>query len=206
MNGISPLVSVSSHRSPLAGIDVAAGEGLLQGVFESLPRGSSVAMTRGLLAKQGNLRQAVIFHPGDMSCPAQLGPQQSGLDAGDVSLLENFNIRDIVSPVDLENGAEAALVEPFQEANVAAVGDPGFRAVQKGGQYNCFVYAHFCVYLEVVIVPDSSVQPAECTVGPCQPVVNLLVDFGIGGYDAPQVAELLDIVEQGAVDGNAWWL
>ena len=148
----------------------------------------------------------MIFHSGHVSCPAQLSLQQSGLDAGGVGSLENFDIGDMVTPVDVEDDAKAALVKPLQEADVATISDPGFGPIQKSGQHNCFVHAHFCVCLEVVVVPDSSAQPAKCTVGLCQPIIHFFVDSGIGGNDASQVAKLLDGLEEGAVNGDAWWL
>ena len=86
-------------------------------------------MTPGKLPKQGNLWQTVVLHPGDMASPAQFGLQQSGLNAGDICLLEDLHVSDIVTPVDLQNGAKASLVESLQELDVATVRDPGFRAI-----------------------------------------------------------------------------
>ena len=63
----------------------------------------------------------MIFHSGHVSCPAQLSLQQSGLDAGGVGSLENFDIGDMVTPVDVEDDAKAALVKPLQEADVATM-------------------------------------------------------------------------------------
>ena len=102
MDDASPLISVSSCRSPVARVNVASGEGLLQCVFKPLFWGTSVSVARGELAKQCNLWQAVVLHPGDMTSPAQLGFQQGSLDAGDVCLLEDFHIGDVITPVDLE--------------------------------------------------------------------------------------------------------
>ena len=92
-----------------------------------------------------------------MICPAKLDFQQRGFYAGDVGPLKNFDTGNVVTPVDLEDGAEAALVKPLQEANMLVVGYPGFRAIQKSSQHNCFVHTYVCVGLEVVVGPDSFV-------------------------------------------------
>ena len=44
--------------------------------------------------------------------------------------------------MDVEDGAQAALVEALEEADVAAVGDPGLGAVEKSGENNVQPYRH----------------------------------------------------------------
>ena len=55
--------------------------------------------------------------------------------------------------MDVEDGAQAALVEALEEADVAAVGDPGLRAAEKGGVNNSSVDADLCFALQVLVVP-----------------------------------------------------
>ena len=44
-------------------------------------------------------------------------------------MFEDFSVGNEVTPVDVEDGAEAALIEAFKEAEVTAVSDPGFGAI-----------------------------------------------------------------------------
>ena len=46
--------------------------------------------------------------------------------------------------MDVEDGAQAALVEALEEADVAAVGDPGLGAVEKSGENNSPIDTDLC--------------------------------------------------------------
>jgi hypothetical protein len=71
----------------------------------------------------------MILHPGHVPYPAKLYLHVRGLNAGDSRLFEDFIVGNEVTPVDVEDGAEAALIEAFNEAEVTAVSDPGFGAI-----------------------------------------------------------------------------
>ncbi len=89
------------------------------------------------------------------------------------------------------------------------VRDPGLSTIQESGQHNSFVYTDLRVFFEVVILPDTSVWSAECTVlaTVClgQPVINFFVNLGVRRDHAPQVAEVVDNLQFCLFDGNAWW-
>lgn len=58
--------------------------------------------------------------------------------------------------MNVEDGAETALVEMFQKAHVTAARDPRFCAIQEGGQHDSSVNIDFRVRSEVVVVvPDT---------------------------------------------------
>ena len=71
----------------------------------------------------------MILHPGHVPYPAKLYLHECGLNAGDPRLFEDFIVGNEVTPVDVENGAEAALMEAFKETEVTAVDDTGFSAI-----------------------------------------------------------------------------
>ena len=52
------------------------------------------------------------------------------LDDGELRFFEEFDIGKEVSPLDVENGVETALMEALKEAQVSATGDPRLRAIQ----------------------------------------------------------------------------
>ena len=54
--------------------------------------------------------------------------------------------------INSENGAQAGLVESFQEMNVTAMGDQGFRAVKKGGHHNGAVDADLSLCFKIAVV------------------------------------------------------
>jgi len=75
----------------------------------------------------------VIFHSGDVPCPTKLILEQQSFDAGDLSLFQDFHVCDKVIPANVEDGAETALMETLEEADVTAVGDPSLRPIEEGG-------------------------------------------------------------------------
>ena len=69
---LTPSPTVSVHY-PLAVVTVTGNKGLFQRVLLlSLTWHSSVTKTGRHFALQQDLRQAIVIHPGDVSCPAQL--------------------------------------------------------------------------------------------------------------------------------------
>ena len=59
--------------------------------------------------------------------------------------------------MDVKNGAQAALVEALEEADVAAVGDPGLRAVEKSGEKNSPIGTDLCFAFQTFVVLHSFV-------------------------------------------------
>ena len=53
--------------------------------------------------------------------------------------------------MDVKDGAQAALVKALEEADMAAVGDPGLRAVEKSGQINSPIdmFTYFGLYSRI---------------------------------------------------------
>ena len=70
VDDVAPSVAVSSQSRPLAMVNMAGTEGLLQRVFEALLWCPSVTVAGGKLAIQDYLGQAMIVHSGNMTCPA----------------------------------------------------------------------------------------------------------------------------------------
>ena len=92
-----------------------------------------------------------------MTSPSELVLQDRGFNAGNLGLLQDFDIGVEVTPADAEDGAQAALMKALEEANVAAVSDSCLRAVQKGGKNNSPVDADLCFAFQVLVVPHSFV-------------------------------------------------
>ena len=59
--------------------------------------------------------------------------------------------------MDVKDGAQAALVEALEEADVAAVGDPGLRAVKKSGENYSPIDTDLCLTFQTFVVPHSIV-------------------------------------------------
>ena len=59
--------------------------------------------------------------------------------------------------MDVKHGAQAALVEALKEADVAAIGDPGLRAVKKSGENNSPIHTDLCFTFQTIVVPHSFV-------------------------------------------------
>ena len=59
--------------------------------------------------------------------------------------------------MEVEDGAQAVLVEALEEADMAAVGDLGLRAVEKRGENNSPIDTNLCFAFQVFVVPHSFV-------------------------------------------------
>ena len=59
--------------------------------------------------------------------------------------------------MDVKDGAQAALVEALEEGDVAAIGDPGLRAVKKSGENNSPIDRDLCFTFQTFVVPHSFV-------------------------------------------------
>ena len=60
--------------------------------------------------------------------------------------------------MDVKNGAQAALVEALEEADVATIDDdPGLRAKKKSGKNNSPIDTDFCFTFQTFVVPHSFV-------------------------------------------------
>ena len=70
MDGVTPCVTVCSECRPLVMVNVAGTKSLIESVFVPLLWSPYVAIARGEFAIQNDLGQAMVFHPGDVSCPA----------------------------------------------------------------------------------------------------------------------------------------
>ena len=53
--------------------------------------------------------------------------------------------------MDVEDGAQAALVEALEAADVAVIGDPGLRAVKKSGENNSPIDKDLCFAFQVLL-------------------------------------------------------
>ena len=59
--------------------------------------------------------------------------------------------------MDVKDGVQAALVEALEEADVAAIGDPGLRAVKKSGENNSPIDTDLCFTFQTIAVAHSFV-------------------------------------------------
>lgn len=96
----------------------------------------------------------MVFHLGNMTSPSELVLQDHGFNAGNLGLLQDFDICVEVIPVDVEDGAQVGLMEALEEADVAAVSYPCLRAVEKGGENDSPVDTDLCFAFQALVVPD----------------------------------------------------
>ena len=52
-------------------------------------------------------------------------PQRHSLNAGDPGVLQNFNVHSEINPVNIEDGAKAAMVKALEETDVDVFGLSG---------------------------------------------------------------------------------
>ena len=81
--------------------------------------------------------------------------------------------------MDVEDGAETALVETPKKSQVVAVCYPRLRAIQQSSEYYGSVDTDLGVLPQVFVVPDSFVESAEGAVCFGESVVYFPVDLGV---------------------------
>ena len=86
----------------------------LQLIFVTLSWSTTIALFFLEFAEEDWFGHAYIFHPCDVTNPAQLHLKQDGLYAGQAGYLENIFVRLVILPFDAKDGAQAALMKPLQ--------------------------------------------------------------------------------------------
>ena len=66
----------------------------------------------------------MVLHPGDMFCPAKLCFEEHRLDAGNHSHFKDLNVVDEITPMDVYDSTQAALMVTHDEVQMATIGDP----------------------------------------------------------------------------------
>ena len=79
-------------------------------------------------------------------------------------MIKDLNIRDVVIPVNVEDGAVTALMETLKELLVVAVGYPWFRSGQQGGEYIGSIDADLSALLQILVVLYSYVETVESAI------------------------------------------
>ena len=63
----------------------------------------------------------MVFHPGDMSCPAKLCFEEHGLDASNLSHCKDLNVGDEITPIDVQ---DSTLMVTLDGVQMPPIGDP----------------------------------------------------------------------------------
>ena len=85
----------------------------LQLIFVTLSWSTTIALSFLEFAEEDCFGHAYVFHPCDVTSPAQLHLKQDGLYAVQAGSLEEFFVRHVVLSFDDKDGAQAALVKPL---------------------------------------------------------------------------------------------
>ena len=100
------------------------------------------------------------MHPYDMPQPTQLVLGDCGLNTLATCSSEDLSVGHSVMPGDSQVALQTADVKVFQGLDVAAVSNPGFTAVEEGGDADRLVDTDFCIEMKVLILknppPESS--------------------------------------------------
>ena len=107
--------------------------------------------------------------------------------------------------MDVKNGVRAALLEALEEADVAAIDDPGLRAKKKSGKNNSPIDTDFCFTFETFVAPHSFVLSTEGAGGLCKSIVYFLVNFGIRRDGATKIGKLLSGFQFSVANADVGW-
>ena len=100
-------------------------------------------------------------HADYIAHPTQVSLGKVHIDAGCVDAVKDVHMRDSVLPGHTQDPLQAADVKCLKRSYVPVVWCPGFRAIQRCGRTDCFVYSCFCRNCQVSISEDSAFKPTE---------------------------------------------
>ena len=133
---------VTGSCFPRVHVNVAALEVRLQNVLVPLEGSSLVTMPLLQLSVQQHLRDSVILHTDDVSCPSQLALDDQALNAGKAALLQDLEVGHSVLLLDVADLPQTSLMKLLQLLNVPAVGGPRLAAIQKRAQDHSSVHGN----------------------------------------------------------------
>ena len=110
---------------------MTCGEGDFETVYMAISRGSCFSVAGEYFHIQSNLWITMVLNFGEMSGPLVLIFQWHSCNAVDLNLLQNFIAFDKVTPENVGDAAERALVKVFAETYLTVMGDTCFKAVDK---------------------------------------------------------------------------
>ena len=96
-------------------------------------------------------------------------------------------------------------MEVLEEADVAAIGDPGLRAVKKSDENNSPIDKDLCFTFQTFVVPYSFVLSTEGAVGLFKAIVYFLVDLGIRRDGATKIGKLLSEFQFSFANADVRW-
>ncbi len=102
----------------------AEGESPFDGVLVSLTWRSPITISSGQFTTQYDPWEAMVCQPGYMTSPTQLFPSQHCLNAGDFGSFKDIHVCGEITPVNVEDGAEATLMKTLEETFMAEVSSP----------------------------------------------------------------------------------
>ena len=79
-------------------------------------------------------------------------------------MFQFFNLCDEFSPVNVEDGAETALIKSLEGTNMTAQGDPSLLSIEEGGKNHRPVTLSPCIALQDLIAPNTFVQCPKRTI------------------------------------------
>ena len=119
-----------------------------------------------------------------MADPVQPSLSKQCVHYGQASKSQDHSIWHIVSPIDVEDAAEAVHVENVESLFLLCICHPCLTAIQQGTDDAGIVYCHLSRSCQPGVLPDTCGEPTKC----CCSLSSALVDLCIKG---PQVGELL---------------
>ena len=121
------------------------------------------------------LRESIIRHASNMTCPSDLGLAHEGNDAGHVGFLQNFSVGNFVLPAEVGECPEASEVEVVQLLFVTSVSSPGLAAEQESGEDYCSLNFEFFGKVNSSPLINCLPEPPKRLVG----FVNSVADLDI---------------------------
>ena len=76
-------------------------------------------------------------------------------------MLQNASVCDEVTPANVEDDADTALMKALEETYVTVVGDPSLCAMEESGKFHSSVDLNICLVIQAYVAPNTFVQFAK---------------------------------------------
>ena len=143
---------------------------------------------------------AVLFHPDDMSHPAELCLEEHELDTCRVSTVQDLEVCDAVLPADSKDGTEGSHMKLLQLLYVPAVECPRLTPVEERGENHSIVESQLGRQPNVVLTEHSVSESPQRLACFADPGIDFPVQGAIAGDGASEVLELINIGKLDIVD------
>ena len=146
--GVFPFIDVDHHRLQVA----------LDGVLVAEQRSADFPGAVAQFSVENLPGQTIRLHAVHVAQPTKASQHEQRRNAHEAGSLEDFRVRNLVLPSDLQQAAKRAEVEAVEASLLSSVRRPRLTAIEESRQDAGLVDQDLCPFAQQAVAPDSLVQ------------------------------------------------